>query len=41
VVGEYLKTLKFWDSPVVNIEIVLGDGEKSIELETEVFGRNL
>ncbi|MFH1582202.1 MAG: prepilin-type N-terminal cleavage/methylation domain-containing protein [bacterium] len=40
-IGEYLTTLKFWGSKVINISLTLEKNNKKIDLKTKVFGRNL
>jgi len=41
IIGEYIISLKFWQSPVVNIVLSLQKGERTLNLQTKVFGRNL
>ena len=41
VIGEYVNSLKFWSSPVINIFITLEKNNKSINLRTKILGRNL
>jgi hypothetical protein len=40
-VGEYIESLKFWDSPVINIELILEKGDQVSDWYTRVYGRNL
>lgn len=41
IIGEYVTILEFWGSRVINIALILKKRDKSIELETKVFARNL
>ena len=41
IIGEYVSSLKFWQSPVVNIALSLQKGDRILNLQTKVFGRNL
>jgi len=41
IIGEYVTNLEFWGSGVINIALTLKKRDKSIELETKIFGRNL
>lgn len=41
IIGEYLTTLKFWGTNVINIYLTLEKNNKKIDLRTKVFGRNL
>jgi len=41
IVGEYVSSLKFWQSPVVNIALSLEKNDRNLNLQTKVFGRNL
>jgi len=41
IIGEYVTSLKFWQSPVINIVISLEKRGKTLDLQTKVFGRNL
>lgn len=41
IIGEYVTSLKFWHSPVVNIAISLEKGGRTINLQIKVLGRNL
>ena len=41
IIGEHVTTLEFWGSGVINIALTLKKRDKSIELETKIFGRNL
>ncbi len=41
VIGEYANDLKIWGSEVVHLKLILGKRDKSINLATSIFGRNL
>lgn len=41
IIGEYVTHLKFWEFKIINISLTLEKKEKSINLNTKVFGRNL
>lgn len=41
IIGEYVTNLEFWGSRIINISLTLEKKNKSIELETKIFGRNL
>jgi len=41
VIGEWVSNLGFWDSGLVNIRLTLEKKEKTLNLETKIFGRNL
>jgi len=41
IIGEYVQSLKFWGKPLLNISLSVKKGEKSLNLFTKVFGRNL
>ena len=41
IIGEYISSLEFWGSRVINIALTLEKGEGAINLETKIFGRNL
>ncbi|MBZ9578096.1 prepilin-type N-terminal cleavage/methylation domain-containing protein [Patescibacteria group bacterium] len=41
IIGEYVTNLEFWGSRIINISLTLEKRNKSIELETKIFGRNL
>jgi len=42
IIGEYVTNLEFWGSGrVINISLTLEKGNRSTELKTKVFGRNL
>jgi len=40
-VGEYITGIKFWGTKVINISLVLEKKQKTVELDTKIFGRNL
>ena len=40
-VGEYITGIKFWGTKVINVSLVLGKKQKTVELGTKIFGRNL
>ncbi|MDP2663905.1 MAG: prepilin-type N-terminal cleavage/methylation domain-containing protein [bacterium] len=40
-VGEYITGIKFWGTKVVSISLVLEKKQKTVELSTKIFGRNL
>lgn len=40
-VGEYITGIKFWGTRVINISLVLGKKQKTIDFNTKIFGRNL
>lgn len=40
VIGEYVDTLELWGSKVINVAINLEEKDKSLNLETEILGRN-
>jgi prepilin-type N-terminal cleavage/methylation domain-containing protein len=41
IIGEYVTNLEFWGSRVISIFLTLEKKNKTIDLETKVFGRNL
>jgi len=41
IVGEYISNIEFWGSSVINIFLTLQTQDKSINLRTKIFGRNL
>ena len=41
IIGEYVAGLGFWDFPVINASTTLEKGDKRINLQTKIFGRNL
>jgi len=41
IIGEYVTNLEFWGSRIISISLTLEKKNKSIELETKIFGRNL
>lgn len=41
IIGEYVDSLEFWGSGVINIALTLAKKDKSIDLQTKVYGRNL
>lgn len=40
-IGEYVSLLKFWGSQVIEIALDLSKGDSSLQLRTDVFGRNI
>lgn len=40
-VGEYVSGIKFWGTKLISISISLEKSQKTVELETKIFGRNL
>ncbi|GAI57318.1 unnamed protein product, partial [marine sediment metagenome] len=41
IIGEYVTNLEFWGSEIINIFLTLEKKDRSIDLQTEIFGRNL
>lgn len=41
IIGEYVKETKFWGSGSINISLILTKQSEEINLQTEIFGRNL
>lgn len=41
IIGEYATNLEFWGSIIINISLSLEKKNKTIHLETKIFGRNL
>ncbi len=41
IIAEYVTNLEFWGSRVINIFLTLEKKNKSIEMETKIFGRNI
>lgn len=41
LVGEYVNTMEFWGSSLVNVSLVLKKGGEILNLQTKVFGRNI
>jgi prepilin-type N-terminal cleavage/methylation domain-containing protein len=41
IIGEWVSDLKIWKSLTVNIFLTLKKGEKTLNLETKIYGRNL
>ncbi len=41
IVGEYLNSLEFWGSGVINIYLILEKSGKSVDFQTKIFGRNI
>jgi len=41
IIGEWVNTVEFWGSSVINIALTLTKKNKSIDLQTKVYGRNL
>lgn len=41
IVGEYINSLKFWGASLINISLELKKGERIINLQTKIVGRNL
>lgn len=39
-IGEYIADFKFWGTKLINISLSLEKNDKTIKLETKVFGRN-
>lgn len=40
-IGEYVKSLNFWGSKIINIDLILEKEDKEFRLKTKIFGRNL
>lgn len=40
IIGEWVSSLEFWGSKVINIALTLEKKEKSLNLETKIFSRN-
>lgn len=40
VIGEYVNDLKFWGSETIHLSLVLSKRDKTINLATDIFGRN-
>lgn len=41
MIGEFVKEVKFWGSGLINISLILSKRNEEINLQTEIFGRNL
>jgi len=41
IIGEYVQDLKLWGSPLINLSLILKKDEKTIDLKTKIFSRNL
>lgn len=41
MIGEFVKEVKFWGAGLINISLILTKQSEEINLQTEIFGRNL